>query len=53
MHPMIIQAVGAERNRELREQAAAWRRTQGIRHSLRPLARVRRAPRSLRVPAAA
>ena len=53
MNPVIIQALGAERGRELHEHAAARRRACESRRSPRPLVRIRRARWPLRVPAAA
>ena len=53
MHPMIIEAVGAERSRELQERAAAWRRARDVRRSPRLLVGIRRGQRSLCVPVAA
>ena len=53
MHPVIIEAVGAERSRELQQQAAAWRQAQDFRHPARPPVRIWRTRRSLRVPATA
>jgi len=53
MHPMIIEAIGTERSRELQEQAAAGRRALDLRRSRRALVRIRRARRSLRIPATA
>jgi hypothetical protein len=55
MHPVINQAISADRSREMREQAAAWRRARDIRRP-RALTRILRfasvpaetpAPRSL------
>lgn len=43
MHPYILQAIGAERSREMRERAAAWRRVREARSaSLAPPANIRR-----------
>jgi len=53
MHPVIIQALSAERDREFREHAAARRRARESRRCRRPLARIRWGRWPLRVPAAA
>jgi hypothetical protein len=52
MHPMIVQAHSAERDREWREQAAVWRRVREARRSPRPLTRITRTRLPLRAPAA-
>jgi hypothetical protein len=52
MHPMIVQAHSAERDRELREQAAVMRRGREVRSSPRPLMRITRLRLPLRAPAA-
>jgi hypothetical protein len=50
MNPAIIQALAADRNRNMQEQAAAWQYAAQIRHPrlarhLRPLLRIRQAGR--------
>jgi hypothetical protein len=54
MHPDIIQTIAAERNKTLREQAAAYRLTEQIRRSRptqrsRPFLRLARAGSRLRL----
>lgn len=35
MHPGVTQMISAERNREMRDQAAVWRRARGARSAAR------------------